>query len=142
MKRFFPMIACAILCFAAVAAAQTAGIEVRGFYRVGQVTDLGKEVRVTLHIRLVNNSPQELSILRVGIRGAAGSAQGAETSAWARLEQREGTTMDKEFVVSKAEYARWRRGGQPVLQVAIQPEGGGELRRTIALKPSRERRPQ
>ena len=142
MKRWYPKVACAVLCFAAAAAAQTGGTEVRGFYSVGPVTDLGKEVRVTLHIRLVNNSAQELSILRVGIHDAARSGPAAETSAWARLAKSEGTTMDKQFVVSKAEYARWRHGGQPVLQVAFQPDGGSQLRRAVRLMPSRDRRPR
>jgi len=142
MKRFFPILASAILLLAAAAAAQTAGNEVTGFYSVRQATDLGTMVRVTLHIRLVNNTPQELSILRVAVQDRAQGAQPAGTSAWARLEQRQGASVDQQFVISKAEYARWKRGGQPVLQVAFQPDGGRELLRTIPLKPSRDRRPQ
>jgi len=88
MKRFFPILASAILLLAAAAAAQTAGNEVTGFYSVRQATDLGTMVRVTLHIRLVNNTPQELSILRVdlGVGAARAAPRGQRRSAVRNLE--------------------------------------------------------
>lgn len=123
-------------------ASQAAGNEVTGFYRVTEVTDLGKQVRVTLHIRLANNTHQDLSITRVGVHEAAANAQPALRTSWARLEQHQGTSMDQVFVVSHAEYARWMRGGHPVLRVEIQAAGGAPEVRTIQLRPTRERRPQ
>ncbi|HUJ41262.1 MAG TPA: hypothetical protein VLW54_12010 [Candidatus Acidoferrales bacterium] len=119
-----------------------AGNEVTGFYRVTQVTDLGKQVRVTLHIRLANNTRQDLSITRVGIHPSAApvAAPRDMQSSWAYLEQRQSAGMDQVFVVSRAEYTRWTHGGHPALRVEFQPAGGATQVRTIPLRPERDRR--
>lgn len=131
-----------LLLLAAATTAQSAGNEVVGFYRVEQVTDLGPQVRVSLHIRLVNNSPQELSITKVALHDLHQGGRPVEAAAWARLRPREGTTLEQEFVVSRAEYKSWSKGAGPALQVTFQPAEGREMMRTIALQPSRVRRPQ
>ena len=128
--------------FLACAAAWAGGNEVAGTYRVEGVTDLGPEMRVTLHIHLINNSANYLSITKVALHDVRPRRNAVETAAWSRLEPRHGTTADREFVVSRQEYERWRRGAHPMLQVALQAEGGREVVRTIPLRPSRDRRPQ
>jgi len=118
------------------------GRELLGTYRIEQISDLGGEVRVTMHIRLLNNSPQNLSITKIALRDTHQRRNPAGTSAWSRLEPREAATVDQEFVVSRAEYESWSKGARPMLQVAYQPAGGREVARTIVLEPSRARRAQ
>ena len=130
------------LSLTAATAARAAGNEVTGSYRVEQVTDLGPQVRVTLHIRLLNNSLQELSITRIAFRDMHRGGKPAESSAWARLQPREGATVEQQFVVPRAEYQRWSKGTRPMLQVAFQPAGGREVMRTIQLRRLPARRPQ
>jgi hypothetical protein len=142
MLRFFRIAASVLIPLLVGVAVVAAGTELVGTYRVEQVTDLGPHVRVTLHIRLINNSPQELSISRIALRDMHQRGKAAETSAWARLQPREIATVEQEFVISRAEYERWSKGARPMLQVALQPEGGREVMRTIALEPSRARRAQ
>lgn len=143
MSHFFRRAALSLCLVCLVAlAARAAGNEVVGFYRVEQVTDLGPQVRVTLYIRLTNNSAAELSITKVALRDMRQPAKPAVTSAWAQLQPREATTVEQEFVVSRAEYQSWSRGARPMLQVALQPAGGREVARTIPLRRLPPRRPQ
>jgi len=115
-------------------AARAAGNEVIGSYRLEQVTDLGPQVRVTLHIRLLNNSAQNLSISKVALSDLHPGANQQAISAWAQLQPRQTTTLDQQFVVSRQEYERWRKGARPALQVALQPEAGRTVQRTILLR--------
>ncbi len=131
-----------VLLLAAATGAQTAGNEVIGFYRVEQVTDLGNQVRVTLHIRLTNQSTSELSITQVALRDLGQPGKPAASAAWARLGPGEATSVDNQFVISRAEYGRWSRGARPALRVTIQNSQGRSLMRTISLLPLRPRRAQ
>lgn len=143
MSRFFHLAALTLILLCLVTmAVRAAGNEVVGFYRVEQTTDLGSQVRVTLHIRLVNNTAQELAITKVALHDMQQRGGQAEVAAWARLEPRGATSVDNEFVISRAEYASWNRGVHPSLQVAFQPAGGREVVRTVALRPLPARRPK
>jgi len=115
------------------AALQAAGTELAGTYRVEQVTDLGSEVRVTLHIRLVNNTTQDLAVVEISLRDLHQSGERAAVPAVTRLQPREGTTVEHEFVVSRAEYERWSKGVRPALEVRLQSAGGREVRRAVYL---------
>ncbi len=131
-----------VMLLAAATTADTAGNEVIGFYRVEQVTDLGSQVRVTLHIRLTNNSASELSITQVALRDLGQPGKPAASAAWARLGPREATSVDNQFVISRAEYGRWSRGGRPALRVTFQNSQGRTLMRIVSLLPLSPRRAQ
>jgi len=136
--RFLLVLGLSLVCGAAWAG----GNEVEGTYRVGNVTDLGPQVRVTLHIRLSNNTHGDLSVLQVALHEAAPARKAAATAAWAQLQPRKVTTVEQEFVISRREYERWSRGGSPMLEVTFQQAGGRAVTRTIVLHPSRDRRAQ
>jgi len=122
------------------AAIQAAGNELAGTYRVEQVTDLGSAMRVTLHIHLVNNTFQDLTVTQVSLRDLRQQGK-AEAVAWGtRLQPREGTTVEHDFVISRAEYESWGKGVRPRVQVGFQPAGGREVLRTIQLMPLAARR--
>ncbi len=112
---------------------QVPGNELVGTYRVEQVIDLGSEVRVTLHIRLINNTNQDLGIIDFALRDLRPSARPVIISAGTRLQAREGTTVEHEFAVSRTEYESWSRSAHPTLEVRLLPSDGRELRRTIQL---------
>jgi hypothetical protein len=135
---------CGILLLAmwAVALQAAGGNEVIGTYRVVEVASLGTDVRVTLRIRLVNNTQDDLSITQFGLRPPSGAAQSTATSAWANLRPRESASFTSDFTIPRAEYERWKKGVPPTLAVTFQPAGGREITRGVALLLSRMARPK
>lgn len=142
MARFFRLLKLILVftLFWAIGVACAEGNEVVGTYRVEQVTDLGSEVRLTLHIRLVNNSPQDLVLTQVSLRDLRAREKPVAVAAWARLRPREGTTVEHDFVISRAEYQSWSKGVRPTLLVGLQPGGSREVVRIVQLIPLRARR--
>ncbi|HMD32712.1 MAG TPA: hypothetical protein VKG84_12440 [Candidatus Acidoferrales bacterium] len=122
--------------------AHAAGPEVAGSYRVEQVANLGTQVRVTLHVRLLNNSKEEVFIRQAALESRDLKQKPAANAILARLQPRESTTVEQEVVVARTEYERWRKGERPTLRVALQPPGGGEVTRTISLRRLPARRAQ
>ncbi len=118
------------------------GYEVAGFYRVEQVTDLGPQVRVSLYIRLLNNTSQNVSITRLSLHDAHAQGRPSPVPGWTTLQPRQVTTVEKEFVISRSEYQSWSKGARPMLQVALQSAGAHEVARAIPLRRLPPRRPQ
>jgi len=135
MARSFGLLRLSLLAslLLAGAAVQSAGNELAGTYRVKQVTDLGSEVRVTLHIRLINNTSQNLVVTDLALRDLRRSGKAEAVPVGTSLQPREGATVEQEFVISRAEYERWSKGVRPALEVRLQPAGGREVRRAVYL---------
>lgn len=112
---------------------QAPGNELAGTYRVEKLDDLGSELRVTLHIRLINNTAQDLGVNDFALRDLHQRARLAAIPARIRLQPREGTTLEHDFVVSRVEYESWNHRVRPTLEVRVQPAGGREVRRSIQL---------
>ena len=113
--------------------------EVVGYYRVASVTDLGTEVRLTLHLRLLNNTQRELSIIRMGPRVLAAGQRAADVAASLPLEPRESREIDQDFTLSRDAYRHLRKNSPIPLAVTYQSGTGRAVTRTIALFPEEAR---
>jgi hypothetical protein len=95
------------------------------FYQIDQVTDLGTDVRVSLRLRLMNQSDDVLLIdhiaLQTFIPGPNGKGQGCSTST--ELGAHGSETLTQDFTISRAEYEVWQRGIRPRLALNIQVSG-------------------
>jgi len=113
---------------------RAAGPELAGSYRIEQVTNLGGQVRVTLHVRLVNNSQGEVFVTQAALETRSRKQGPAAAAAVVtRLAPRESTTLEQQVVVSRAEYESWTKGERPSLRVALRPGTGNAVTRTISL---------
>ncbi len=142
-RSWFATLALVLLLLLAVATTVKAdGYEVTGFYRVTQVTDLGPQVRVSLHIRLLNNTSQNVSITHLSLHDLHAQGRPSPVPGWTTLQPRQVTTVEQQFVISKWEYQSWSKGARPMLQVALQSAGAHEVARAIPLRRLPPQRPQ
>jgi len=122
---------CALLAGDAARAGQR--YPVTGFYSITQITDLGAEVRVTLHMRLVNTSDEDFSSAKFVLLGAHPwvRIRGTIPSLFLRPHSEDSFTED--FTLPHAEYERWLRGGQPLLVMQFHAANGKEMKQAVWL---------
>lgn len=120
----------AALC-AQTARAQS-GHEVSASYKIAETTDLGSQVRVTLQLRLNNNSEVNLSITKVALRSLMPGPPSPEESVSVLLRPQGTSDLTHSFTISRQEYDQWEKGGRPRLFLRLQTDDGHELTRTIA----------
>ena len=104
-----------------------------GFYDLVGQTSLGTEVRVSLHIRLVNHSDERLFITKLGLRGSLRPEQIEEESAAVIIEPHGSVDFTQEFILAQNRYEHWRTRVRPLLLLNMQLNGGDERPLSISL---------
>jgi hypothetical protein len=122
-----------VMALGTAAARAAGGTEVYGTYSIANVTDLGTEMRVTLRIRLTNNTKVGLSVTRVGLRMLGAGHPQSDVAASLPLAPRETASLDQDFTLSREAYSRWRKNTVIPLAVTYDSGGGRAITRTIAL---------
>jgi len=110
-----------------------AGQIVSGSYTVKESTDLGTQVRVTLHFRLTNAGEQRLFITQMSLQNPLRPAQVSEDRGTVILEPHQGTEVTRQFIIGKDEFKLMRQSTRPRVSLRIQGADGVETTVTIAL---------
>ena len=110
-----------------------AGQIVSGVYKVTETTDLGREVRVTLQIRLMNSGEDRIFVTQTRLRGFPHSGRSEDKPARVILEPHGSSEFTQEFTIAKQEYELWSKGARPHLGLKVQVAGGAATTITIPL---------
>ncbi len=95
-----------------------AGQVVSGVYKVTETTDLGREVRVTLQIRLMNSGEDRIFVTQVRLRSLR-PVQSVDDPASVILEPHGSAEFTQEFAIAKQEYELWSKGARPHLGLKL-----------------------
>ena len=106
---------------------------VAGTYKVTETTDLGREVRVTMQIQLMNAGEDKIFVTQVRLRGFLHPGRSEEKPAGVILEPHGSAEFTKDFTIAKQEYELWSKGVRPHLGMRVQVAGAAETTMTIAL---------
>jgi hypothetical protein len=106
---------------------------VTGFYSLEGVMDLGDEVRVTVHMRLVNPSDEDYSEAKFVLRGTHPWVRIRGTVPPLLLRPHSEDSFTEDFTVQRAEYERWQKGVQPLLVMQFSTPEGKKLKQAVRL---------
>ena len=106
---------------------------VAGTYKVTETTDLGREVRVTMQIQLMNAGEDKIFVTQVRLRGFLHPGRSEEKPAGVILEPHGSSEFTQEFTMAKQEYELWSKGARPHLGMRVQVAAAAETTVTIAL---------
>jgi hypothetical protein len=123
---------------------QQPGSRVSATFAVSDVTELGGNVRLTLHVRLANSGDTDLSSAKWTLRTASPvSPKKLETLPQVFLPAHSGAALDPQVTLSRAEYLSLQNHRLMFLTMELQGNDGKTGSRTIALRqtltPTRER---
>jgi len=108
------------------------GPKLTGMYGVVETTDLGRDVCVTLHIRLQNNSKDKVYITSLR-RALAPAGPNQEETTSVIIEAHGRADFTQQFTVARNEYQHWGKGAPPLLFLRMQVAGGADTALTIQL---------
>lgn len=111
------------------------GRDFAGFYKLGEIADLGEEVRVTLTVRVHNYSAADVNDATINLEDSL-----FPDTVYGRFEHvsigdREGVRLAGVFIVARSEYDLWQVGSAPHLRILFQDAAGKTAERLIALAP-------
>ena len=95
-----------------------AGQVVSGVYKVTETTDLGREVRVRLQIRLMNAGEDSIFVTQVRLRSLR-PVQNVDDALSVVLEPHGSAEFTQEFAIAKQEYELWSKGARPHLGLKV-----------------------
>jgi hypothetical protein len=97
---------------------------VTGSYKIKNVTQLGREVRVTLQVRLINGGDRDLSNSRASLYGLAWNPQPRAVSSPLVFHAHSMAEVSYELTIPRQVFERWRRGARLLLFLEIPRTGG------------------
>jgi len=111
------------------------GRDFAGSWRVENVTDLGDEVRLTLHLRVYNYSDADVvgGTILLTDRLAPGASYGSFLGV--DIRDRESVGLFSDVIIPRAEYDYWAIGGHPCLHIEFTDASADAVSRTIELHP-------
>lgn len=115
-------------------AVQGDGRDFAGLYAVTSVTDLGEQVRLTLNLRVHNDSGADVIDATVSLehpllQTVYGSSSGVSIAAG------ESARFSGTFILPRHEYDYWEKGGVPHLLIGYPDANGNPVQRTIEVAP-------
>ena len=136
-KRFISALLCSglvsLLALGICTPRTVAGQVVSGVYKVTETTDLGTQMRVTLHIRLMNAGNDRIFVTQARLHGFLHPGKHEDKPAGVILEPHGSAEFTQDFIIAKQEYELWSKGERPRLGLRTQVAGAGETTMTIAL---------
>jgi hypothetical protein len=125
---------CLAICLTlGTSALQANGQQLSGFYGVAEIRDLGPEMRVTLHIKLVNQGEERFFITKIGLVPQLPTGRSEVVPASVILTSHGSQDITQQFTIPTQEYERWTSGAWPRVALEIEVADGSETRFTIAL---------
>jgi hypothetical protein len=134
-----PLLAGVLLLVTLVVPANVPAEDVRdfaGFYKVGEITDLGDQVTLPLTVRIFNYSGAEVIGARIILEDSLvpGEDRGS-FAATVDLPDRESAAASDTFTVPRHEYEQWQEGAHPWLRLEFTDAAGTKQRAAVALAP-------
>src|SRR5438552_18928297 len=109
-----------------------AGQVVSGVYKVIETTDLGTQMRVTMHIRLMNAGDDRVFVIQARLREFLPHGKVTDDPLGVILEPHSGSEFTQQFTIPKQEFELWGRGARPHLGLKVQI-GKTETTMTVTL---------
>jgi len=119
----------------AVPALAKDGRDFAGSWRVENVTDLGQEVRLTLHLRVYNYSDADVVGGTIVLTDWHVAAQSYGSFLGVDVRDRESVGLLGDVTILRAEYDYWAIGGHPRLHIEFTDASADAVWRTIELRP-------
>ena len=110
-----------------------AGQLVSGVYKVTETTDLGTQMRVTMHIRLMNAGNDGIFVIQVRLRGFLHPGRSEDKTVGVILEPHGSAEFTQDFIIQKQDYELWGKGVRPRVDLRMQVGGGQETTMTLEL---------
>jgi hypothetical protein len=135
-KFIASLVCCALVSLFALGICSLQGVAgqlVSGVYRVMDTTDLGPQIRVTMHIRLINAGNDRIFVTQVRLREFLPHGKATDKPVGVILEPHANSEFTQQFTVAKQEYDMWSKGAQPHLGLRMQVAGAAETTMTIPL---------
>jgi|SRR5579885_880547 hypothetical protein len=127
----------ATLFFAAGAAAAGPNRAFTGFYSLSNVTDLGRQVRLTISLDIVNRSGADVKNAAIWLEHSPHPDKSTKTFTGISLQQRQQIHLEDQITVSSQEYSRWLHGSLPSFWIAYKNGKGQQKQHRIELAPLR-----
>ena len=112
------------------------GRDFAGYYSVGNVTQQGELVQLTLNLQVFNYSAVDVkqAVIKLHESGAGLAVHGAFQPIKLFANNRD-VKLRQQFTVPRHEYERWQNGVQPSLFIVYQDAAGRRWERTIEVAP-------
>ena len=126
---------CLILLGASLLPAED-GRDFAGFYMLGEITDLGDQVRVPLTVRVTNYSGVDVVAATITLEDSLllGQSYGTFLPP-VDIRYRESARVSGFFVIPRREYERWQTGPTPQLRIEFKDATGQTVQRPVELFP-------
>ena len=110
-----------------------AGQILSGVYKVTETTDLVTQMRVTMHIRLMNAGGDRIFVNQARLRGPLHPGRSEDKAVGVILEPHGSAEFTQDFIIQKQDYELWSKGELPHLGLRMQVSGAAETTMTISL---------
>jgi len=106
--------------------------DLSGSYSVINRTEAGSQLRVQMHVRLVNHSVERISVLKITFLGSLPPTKPQGGAISIALEPHRASKLTQELTITRQEYELWQKGARPRLVLEIRRSDG--TRRTDAIE--------
>ncbi len=110
------------------------GRDFAGFYMLGEITDLGDQVRVPLTVRVTNYSGADVVAATITLEDSLLPGQSYGTFLPpVDIRYQESARVSGSFVIPRREYEQWQSGPTPQLRIEFKNAAGQTVQRMIEL---------
>ncbi len=130
-----PIFICALILFVAGLTLAKDGPDFHGSYHIGEVSDLGEEVRVQLTFRIFNQSGADVVGATITLEDRMLPKKEHGSLSPVDIRAGESERLSGWFTVPRREYEHWEKGAAPQLRIDCKDPSGKQARQRVPLVP-------
>jgi hypothetical protein len=108
-----------------------------GFYSLSNVTELGRQVRLTISLDIVNRSGADVKNAAIWLERSPHPDKSTKTFTGISLQERQQIHLEDQITISSQEYFLWLHGSLPSFWIAYKNGKGQQRQHKIELAPLR-----
>jgi len=129
------LVSATLLLLVAPAVPAKDGRDFAGFYKLGEITDLGDQVTVPLTLRVFNYSGADVIGAQIILEDRLLGEDLGSFAAIVDLRDRESARVSDTYTVPRREYEQWQEGAHPRLRLEFTDAAGTTQRAAVELAP-------